>query len=434
MPNYNQIDNIELRSEEVQEIISSPPSWIIRWGITLMFFLVGMLIMLSFFIKYPDYITAKVMVTTLQPTEKVIARGTGQIDKMFVNNGESVEVGQRLASIKTTGDFNSVLTLLNHLESIPFGVSNGYDFPIETTSGLELGEIEVAYTSFERSYLEYKLIEKLKPFLNQLEGQEYAILEARDRLEQQKSQKKLLEKKFDLVKKDFDRNKGLFQDGAISARDFEIKEIEYIQIQEQLNQMSITISQLQGIIANAENSINSTVILKEQEESRSLNNLVQSYYGLKRSVREWEQQYVLRAWTNGLVSFQNVWAENQIVTSGDHIFTIFPENKTDLIGKLTVPSLNSGKVELGQKVLIKLDNFPYQQFGTLNGTINNISISPDSEGNYLIYIDIPDGTRTSYQQEIPLNQELLGTAEIITEDLSIAERLFFKFRSVQRFE
>ncbi|WP_245531187.1 hypothetical protein [Belliella baltica] len=37
-------------------------------------------------------------------------------------------------------------------------------------------------------------------------------------------------------------------------------------------------------------------------------------------------------------------------------------------------------------------------------------------------------------QEISMNQELLGTADIITEDLSIAERLFFKFRSVQRFE
>lgn len=71
MPNHNHTDNIELRSEEVQEIISSPPSWIIRWGITLMFCLVGMLVMLSFFIKYPDYITAKVMVTTLQPTEKI---------------------------------------------------------------------------------------------------------------------------------------------------------------------------------------------------------------------------------------------------------------------------------------------------------------------------------------------------------------------------
>lgn len=45
---------IELRSEEVQEILSAVPSWLIRYGISLIFVLVLMLIFLSWLIRYPD--------------------------------------------------------------------------------------------------------------------------------------------------------------------------------------------------------------------------------------------------------------------------------------------------------------------------------------------------------------------------------------------
>ncbi len=85
---------------------------------------------------------------------------------------------------------------------------------------------------------------------------------------------------------------------------------------------------------------------------------------------------------------------------------------------------------MGQKVLIKLDNFPYQQFGMLIGAVENISISPDTQGNYVVYISVRDGLKTSYNQKIEFRQEMLGTAEIITEDLSLAERLFYKVKNI----
>ena len=47
---------IEIRSDEVQEILSAVPNWMIRWGITLIFGLIIMLVFISWFIKYPDII------------------------------------------------------------------------------------------------------------------------------------------------------------------------------------------------------------------------------------------------------------------------------------------------------------------------------------------------------------------------------------------
>lgn len=59
-----------------------------------------------------------------------------------------------------------------------------------------------------------------------------------------------------------------------------------------------------------------------------------------------------------------------------------------------------------------------------------MSISPDTEGNYFVYISLCNGTKTSYNIELGFNQELIGSADIITEDLSVAEWVFFKFRNV----
>jgi hypothetical protein len=133
---------------------------------------------------------------------------------------------------------------------------------------------------------------------------------------------------------------------------------------------------------------------------------------------------------DGTVSFNEYWGTNQEVTAGDIIFTVLPEKRKDFVGRLTISSQNAGKINIGQKVLIKVDNYPYQQYGMLVGHVKNISISPDSTGNYVVYISLNDDLQTSYKKNIDFKQEMLGTAEIITEDLTVAERLFYKVKGL----
>lgn len=423
-------DNLHLRSEEVHEIISTPPAWLIRWGITLVFVITSGIVFLSFYIHYPDFVHARVIVTTLEPTERVMARSSGQIERFFVKNGENVIVEQQLASIKSTARLDDIQSLKATLDRIPFGKGIRFEFPIDSVSNLQLGEIEMAYMDFERSYMEFKLLESLQPYVTQLEGNRKSWEEVHDRLNHQVLQKELLERKVKLVEVDFERNKVLFEEGVISAKDFESKELEYLQTQEQVNTMAISISQLQEALAQAGQTMRSTHISKEQDETRALMSLIQSYYGLKRAIREWEHTYVMTASVQGVVSYQGIWGINQFVDAGQHVFSVLPNSRSDLLGKMQVPAQSVGKIEAGQRVLIKLDNFPYQQFGTLRGEVVSLSVSPDAEGSYVIYVSLPDGMETSYDRELSLTQELLGTAEIITEDMSIAERLFFKFKSI----
>ena len=50
---------LEIRSEEVQEIISHLPNGMVRWGLTVIFFVMSALLSVTWFIKYPDLLTGQ---------------------------------------------------------------------------------------------------------------------------------------------------------------------------------------------------------------------------------------------------------------------------------------------------------------------------------------------------------------------------------------
>jgi hypothetical protein len=49
---------------------------------------------------------------------------------------------------------------------------------------------------------------------------------------------------------------------------------------------------------------------------------------------------------------------------------------------------------------------------------------------YTIQIALPQGLVTSYRKTLPFRQEMQGTAEIITKDLRLIERIFNQFRAL----
>ncbi len=115
---------------------------------------------------------------------------------------------------------------------------------------------------------------------------------------------------------------------------------------------------------------------------------------------------------------------------GDNVFSIIPDAKNIFIGKVKAPALNSGKLKVGQRVNIRLANFPDREFGVLKGEIKNISLVPDKEGNLLLDASLPNGLKTSYDKQIVFQQEMKGDAEIITEDLRLLERVLYQFKSI----
>lgn len=422
-------DELNIYSNEVRDVLSQPPKSIFRWGNTILFFFIAMILFLSWLIKYPDTVIAQAIITTEIPPQKEYAMTTGIFDAILVKNNEQVNANQPLAIIENTANYKDAFKLKSIIDTIQVN-NKSFSFPLDSLPILFLGDIESQYALFENSYIQYQLNIELQPFSNEAVANRYSISELNRRLQSLKSQKEINQTELTFQTKDLQRNKTLFDKGVISAQEYENKQLEHAQAERNFKNFESSISQIREGISNASMTSKGTEINRVKEEMVLLKNVIQSFNQLKKSIKDWEQQYVLQSKIDGTVSFLNYWNVNQTVNSGDLVFTIIPDKNSFFVAKLKTPTQNSGKIKVGQNVYVKLENFPDVEFGVLKGKVKNISLIPDQEGLYLIDVELPKKLITSYNKEIEFKQEMRGSAEIVTEDLRLIERFFYQFKDL----
>lgn len=425
----NKLENIKLRSEEVQEILNKMPHWTIRWGNLIFLALILVLLLISWVLKYPDIIVSEATITTMVPPQKEYAKTTGKFNAILVIDNELVNSNQPLAIIENAADYKDVFKLKSIMDTIKVN-KWAINFPIDSIPILFLGEIESQYALFENSYIQYHLNKRLRPFANEVIANSYSVSELNNRLQSLQSQRDINKTELEFKDKDLQRNKSLFEKGIISAQDFESKQLEYAQAERNFKNFESSISQIREAISNAHKTSEGTKISQVKEEMSLLKNVIQSFNQLKKAIKDWEYSYVLKSEIQGKVSFLKYWNVNQTVNQGDLVFTVVPEGNESYIAKLRTPAQNSGKLKVNQHVNIKLENYPETEFGVLNGTIKNISLAPDAEGFYYIDVELPKKLITSYKKEINFKQEMRGSAEIITEDLRLIERFFYQLTKI----
>jgi multidrug efflux pump subunit AcrA (membrane-fusion protein) len=417
---------IELRSEEVQEILTRVPHWMIRWGNIVILFVLLSVLTASWVVKYPDIVRAEIIITTNTPPEKVLASSTGKIEAILVSDKAIVKEDTPLAIIQSTANYKDVFLL----KSIITDHSKGERFDFKKLINAQLGDIESAYALFNTAYNANELNAALQPFQVEENAQNSESVQIVSRLNILQEQKKLNESELQLYKNDVNRYESLLNKGVVSAQDFENRKLGYLQAEKSYRSLLSTISQLKSsLIDNSKNSKN-TKINGTAAEVNLESDKAQAFYQLKKVIKDWELAYVIRSSIAGKVSFLQFWTENQTINAGENIFSVIPTVERGYIGKLKAPTLNSGKIKIGQQINIRLDNFPDREFGILKGEVKNISLVPDKEGNLLIDVALLNGLKSSYQKNIPFHQEMKGTGDIITDDLRLIERLLYQFRDV----
>jgi multidrug efflux pump subunit AcrA (membrane-fusion protein) len=418
--------DLQLRSEEVQDILSRAPSWMIRWGTVLIFGIILMLFFVSWFIKYPDIVTTEIVITTTVPPEKLVARTSGKIEALLVYDKAVVQENTPLGIIQNTANYKDVFLLKSIIEDY----SKGNQFDFEKLKNVQLGDIESAYALFHSAYIANELNRSLQPFKVESNAQNSESTQIRERLNLLQQQKDINETELQLQKNDVNRYETLFNKGVVSAQDFENKKLGYLQAEKGYKNLLSSISQLKSSLIDNSRASKGTKISGTKEEVNLESSKMESFYQLKKVIKDWELAYVLKSSVAGKVTFLQIWTENQTITAGDNVFSVIPAIEKGYIGKLKAPALNSGKIKMGQDVNIRLANFPDSEFGMLKGKIKNISLTPDKDGNLLIDVSLHKSLETSYHKIIPFQQEMKGSAEIITEDLRLIERFLYQFRDV----
>lgn len=422
------LDNIELRSESVQDILTQPPHWMIRWGNTMIFIIILLIFVMSYIIKYPEFVPAPIIVTSQNPPEKIEARIGTKVEKIFIKDHQEVKKHDVLMVMQSAANYKDILELKKIVDSISPNQLNS--FPLAQTSRYKLGELQGEYNSFAKAFQDEELFTRLQPYAPESLASNQSISEYKIRMATLRQQKNLESVKYDLSRKNFNRSQELFNQGVISAMELENEKIKYLQAQQNLENLNISISQAEEGISNINKTKSVTVINQEKEKTTYSAQTLQLFEQLRKALKQWEQNYLVISSTDGVASFQQFFGENQFVKAGEPIVSILPKNKEKLVGRMSVPTVNSGKIIPGEKVLIKLDNYRFQEYGIIEGKVQNISLIPDDKGNYYVDVVLPKGLKTSYNKTLTFDKELRGSAEIVTQDLRLIERFFYQIRKL----
>ena len=419
--------DITLRSEEVQEILTRMPNWMIRWGNVVILIILIIVFLVSWFIRYPDIISTQIVITTQIPPEKLITKTSGKIEALLVKDRVIVTKNTPLAVIENTANYNDVFLLKSIVDTINIDKSR---FPFQLLASAQLGDIESSFAVFQKEYSADELNKQLQPYKVDGVANSLESIQLKERLNLLESQKSINQNELALGKLDLDRFQTLFNKGIIAAQELEKHKLTYLQSEKSYKSLLSSISSLKSSLNELSRSSKTSTINENKENVNLERNVIQAFYQLKKNIKDWELNYVLRSSIDGKVTFLQIWTENQTINVGDNVFSIIPTNESVYIGKLKAPSLNSGKIKVGQDVNIRLANYPDREFGILKGKIKNIALTPDKDGNLLIDVSLPNGIETSYKKQIVFQQEMSGSADIVSEDLRLLERLLYQFRDV----
>lgn len=179
--------------------------------------------------------------------------------------------------------------------------------------------------------------------------------------------------------------------------------------QQQAQQMQLDLSQLKAKIAQTQN-------LLQTAKTRL------------------SQRFIV-APVDGVVSFLSVRNPGEFVQTGQTVAEIAPRT-APLILAANLPNQEAGFVKVGMEVQVKLDAYPYQDFGVITGKVT--SISPDTkadkqqEAAYRVEVNLERSYINANHQIIPFKAGQTATADIIIRRRRIADLLLDPLKQMQK--
>ena len=407
------------RSEELQDILTAPPSWMTRWGSLVIVAILIQLLVIAYFVKYPDIIKTTIVLTSETPTTNILSKSVGKI-KLFVKDNQQVQTDALLGYIENTADFKDVQTIKKQLmewrgKSLPKSQSiSQHAYNLGTLQN-SYGTVVKAYNNFS-TYLSLNASDKSIAEIEKLIGLHNDLRQNID------NQQVITQKEVKIWQKSHQIDSVLHQEQVLSESDFNTRKgglLPLSRIQEnyaqELTNNSIRQQELTTKIIETK--------IQQQQKLRDLQTeWHQSLDLLEAQIAEWEEQYLFKAPLSGKVSLYKFQTDNQNIAVGETLLSIVPKT-TEAFGFLQLPMAKSGKAQVGQVVNIKCNSYPYEEYGLVKGRIASISEVPQN-GIYTVRVSLDKGLMTTRHQKLIFKDLMDGSAEIITDDLRLLERLF----------
>lgn len=425
MANTSQMKE-DIHSEDLQEIISKPPSWLLKRGITFIVLTIFMIFGISFFLRYPEVVSVPMKFNTSNAPKVLTSKVNGNMIRIMVKDGTSVDKNTDIAYLESVADHDQVLSLLDKMKKVRSGALNLTDLKdIVTPTELELGEVQNSYQNFYLAYLNYVAINK-----EGIYQKRKSFIQNEVKYINEQSQR--IQEGFDLQKKELALAEAEYAKYLILAEKKVISQLELQQKEALLLAKRQSIPQTENTIISNQSSrlskdkemseINNQIFEEEKKFYQSLNTFISD-------AENWKKQYVISSTSKGILIYGDFLQENQLIKMGDELFYV-NANKDDYYGEILIPQGKSSKVKVGQNVLIKVQSYPYQEYGYLRGKIDYISAIPIKDSVFFSKVIL---TRNERDSIIKLKPGILADADIITEDQSIFKRIWLNLTKSLKF-
>ena len=298
---------------------------------------------------------------------------------------------------------------------------------------MRVGNLQTSYASFYMLLFNYDEYFRAQYYPKKIRMSKERISQYGEQYRSLLRQQKITEEQISLIDKNHERSTVMHEKGGISGKELDESRSRQLQgllsedsMLSSINSMHIQLAQMNESLIDME--------YQHTEKMKDFQSQIRALVSqLKASIQSWEMSYVLMSPVDGKITFTRYWVSNQNVQGGEEVFSVIPDSESQIIGKAMLPVARSGKVINGLAVNIRLDNFPDNEFGMLKGVVQNISLVPATAAGatyYVVEIALQEGLKTNYKRELPYLPNMQGSADIITENMSLLERFVMPMKKI----
>lgn len=408
-------------SPELRDVIARPQSKVTIGVFVFLILFVSLLVLLGFLVKSPDVVIADVRISSSNPPIVLKPQTSGRIHFIMDSLPGYAESGEYLAFIDNPAYYKDIQKISKIIDGgDPFLVDFGND---EVT--MSLGEISTPYYDFKCALLTYQLLtDPENEYSSQIDIYKKRLQYDRaDLSSYRKSYENSLEQ-FRIKRQQFETDSILYEENVILENEYQSAKLEMLNAERYIisGQSDINIK-MRSI---EENMYKTKEYERKYQEQLKLQriNVETTYNELISQIKAWENKYILKTNNPGYVELANFISDGDFITAGVSVFNIvYKDSKYYAVALL--PTTGAGKVKPGERANLKLDSFPYAEYGTLSGIVETISLNP-IEKYYLVHISLPNGLVSSTGSQLFFAETLYGQAEIITQERRLISRIFNK--------
>jgi len=417
------IEELSDSDEPIKELLGKVPSIVVRWGNTFILIFFISITIISIIIKYPESIITSARLVATNKPKPIIANFSGKLVSFSVKEDDAVKKGDHIGYIESIANRKQVLSLYKSIDSVIHKVTSGQNIDISLiiNSGQynNLGELQEAFQVFSQNYTTFKnyvpgsLVDKQRKMLTA------EIASLNNSIGNIRIEKDLLNEDLKLANETFDATESLREKKVISNLEYRTEKSKMLSKKLSAQQVDANILTMQRELSSRQKEI----IGLENDMSNQNFQFLSSLRTLKSQVEDWIKKFVLVAPIDGKITYKDFIQVNQYIQINDIVCYVNPEENKYYV-ETFIPQSNFGKVEIGQKALLRFPSYPYQEFGAVVGKVDFISkIGVDS--GYLSKIKLPDHLVTTYNKEIKHKDGLVTNVEIVTKDMRLIERFYY---------